>query len=107
MWIYFEAYNLTPGGRYQANVQLKPDGDGTPYDLEFTGIAPMAGRVVTPAGLRLDLAGARPGSYRLRLTVRDLATGRVTLPADTRIYLGDEEDAPAADSLDVVPAGAP
>lgn len=107
MWIYFEAYNLTPGGRYRANVQLQPVGDGTPYDLEFTGMAPLAGRVVTPAGLRLDLAGARPGRYRLRLTVRDLATGRVTLPAETRVYLSEEEDAPAADSLDAVPVGTP
>jgi len=94
MWIYFEAYNLTPGGRYSANVQLEPEGGGTSYDLEFTGIAPAAGRVVTPAGLRLDLGGARPGRYRLKLTVRDLATGRVTLPADTRIYIGEEGDTP-------------
>lgn len=85
LWIYFEAYNLTPGGRYTANVHLERVEGGAAYDLDFNGMAPLGGRVVTPSGLRLDLAAARPGLYRLRLTVRDQATGRVTLPADTRI----------------------
>jgi hypothetical protein len=87
LWIYFEAYNLTPGGRYTAQVRLEPRGGGPPYDLEFSGVAQPEGRIVTPSGLRLDLADSRPGRYRLSLTVRDQATGRVTLPATSEISI--------------------
>lgn len=87
LWIYFEAYNLTPGGRYTAQVRLEPEDGGQPYDLEFSGIARPEGRVVTPSGLRLDLSDSRPGRYRLLLTVRDQATGRVTLPVSTDILI--------------------
>ncbi len=99
MWIYFEAYNLTPGGRYTADVVLEPeDGDGPPFDLEFTGVARSAGRVVTPSGLRLDLAKAPAGLYRLTLTVRDLATGRVTLPSGTEIRVLERDESQLADA---------
>ncbi|MFW6083809.1 MAG: hypothetical protein ACODAA_01195 [Gemmatimonadota bacterium] len=97
MWIYFEAYNLTPGGRYTADVVLEPeDGDGPPFDLEFTGVARPGGRVVTPSGLRLDLADASSGLYRLTLTVRDLATGRVTLPSRTEIRILERDESRVA-----------
>lgn len=99
MWIYFEAYNLTPGGRYAADVVLEPeDGDGPPFDLEFTGVARSGGRVVTPSGLRLDLADAPPGLYRLTLTLRDLATGRVTLPSRTEIRVLERDESQMADA---------
>ncbi len=87
LWIYFEAYNLTPGGRYSAQVRLEPEDGGQPYDLEFSGIARPEGRIVTPSGLRLDLSDSSPGRYRLSLTVRDQATGRVTLPVGTDILI--------------------
>lgn len=86
-WLYFEAYNLTPGGRYAATVRLEPDDAGDAFNLEFTGLAEPEGRVVTRSALRLDLAGTPPGRYQLSLIVRDLATGRVTLPARTTITL--------------------
>lgn len=89
LWIYFEAYNLTPGGRYTAQVVLEPEGGGPPFDLAFTGVAQPEGRIVTPSGLRLDLSEANPGRYRLSLTVRDQATGRLTLPARTEILVRD------------------
>jgi len=87
LWIYFEAYNLTPGGRYTAQVRLEPEDGGQPYDLEFSGIARPEGRIVTPSGLRLDLSDSRPGRYRLSLRVRDQATGRVTLPVSTDVLV--------------------
>ena len=87
LWIYFEAYNLTPGGRYTAQVRLEPRGGGPSYDLEFSGVAQPEGRIVTPSGLRLDLADSQPGRYRLSLTVRDQATGRVTLPVTSEISI--------------------
>ena len=87
LWIYFEAYNLTPGGRYAATVRMEPEDGGTPFDLEFTGLARTGGRIVTPVALRLDFTDAVPGPYRLELTVRDLATGRVTLPARTDVTI--------------------
>lgn len=106
LWIYFEAYNLTPGGRYTANVHLERMEGEAVYDLEFTGVAPAEGRIVTPSGLRLDLAAARPGGYRLRLTVRDQATGRVTLPAETRIRVRERTTADGApDSAQAQPDG--
>lgn len=85
LWIYFEAYNLTPGGRYLATVRLEPEDGATPFELEFTGLARPEARIVTPAGLRVDLGGTASGTYELSLTVRDQATGRVTLPARTEV----------------------
>jgi len=87
MWVYFEAYSLTPGGTYSAVVHLAPEDGGAPFDLEFSGIARSAGRIVTRSGLRLALSDSPPGVYRLTLTLRDSATGRVTLPAQTRIEI--------------------
>jgi hypothetical protein len=87
LWIYFEAYNLTPGGRYAATVRLDPEGDGQPFDLEFSGLAASADRLGTRSALRLDLEGTPPGRYQLSLTVRDIASDRVTLPAKTSITL--------------------
>lgn len=87
VWIYFEAYNLTPGGRYAATVRLDPEGDGQPFDLEFSGLAASADRLGTRSALRLDLEGTPPGRYQLSLTVRDIASDRVTLPARTSITL--------------------
>ncbi|MFQ5529415.1 MAG: hypothetical protein ACE5FP_03625, partial [Gemmatimonadota bacterium] len=87
MWVYFEAYNLTPGGAYAATVNLDPEDDGTPFDLEFSGTAESGGRIVTRSGLRLDLEDSPPGRYRLSLTLRDVATGRVTLPAHTWVEI--------------------
>jgi hypothetical protein len=87
LWVYFEAYNLTPGGRYTAQVRLEPEDGGQPFDLEFTGEAQPEGRIVTPSGLRLDLSDSSPGRYRLSLTVRDQASGRLTLPVSTEIRI--------------------
>lgn len=94
MWVYFEAYNLTPGGAYSAVVHLNPEGDGDPFDLEFSGTARSEGRIVTQSGLRLDLSDSPPGRYLLSLTLRDVATGRVTLPAQTRIEIRPLADRP-------------
>ena len=87
MWVYFETYNLTPGGAYSAVVHLNPEDDGDSFDLEFSGTARSGGRVVTRSGLRLDLSGTRPGRYLLSITLRDAATGRVTLPAQTWVEI--------------------
>ena len=87
MWVYFEAYNLTPGGAYSAVVHLDPEDDGDPFDLEFSGTARSEARIVTRSGLRLDLSDSPPGRYLLSLTLRDAATGRVTLPAQTWIEI--------------------
>lgn len=87
MWVYFEAYNLTPGGAYSAVVHLNPEDDGDPFDLEFFGTARSEGRVVTRSVLRLDLSESPPGRYLLSLTLRDAATGRFTLPAQTRVEI--------------------
>lgn len=87
MWVYFEAYSLTPGGTYSAVVHLAPVDGGRVFDLEFSGIARAEGRIVTRSGLRLDLSNTPPGVYRLTLTLRDAATGRETLPAQTRIEI--------------------
>jgi len=87
MWVYFEAYSLTPGGTYTAVVHMEPEDEGRSFDLEFSGVARSEGRVVTRSGLRLDLSDSPPGIYRLTLTLRDAATGRMALPAQTRIEI--------------------
>ena len=82
-WIYLEAYNLTPGGDFTAHVRLDRDnaGDGDPsaFQQEYGGTAARGARIVTPIVLRLDLGETEPGSYALRVSVTDVATGSRTL----------------------------
>jgi len=82
-WIYLEAYNLTPGGDFTAQVRLDRDdsaGGETPaFQQEYGGTASGGARIVTPIVLRLDLGDTEPGSYALRVSVTDIATGSRTL----------------------------
>ena len=90
-WIYLEAYNLTPGGGFEAAARMEPEdvsGGGAPFRQTWTGTASRGGRVVTPLLLRLDLGATPPGRYRLSVTVDDLASGVRTLAARTSIEVG-------------------
>ncbi|MDX1579000.1 MAG: GWxTD domain-containing protein, partial [Gemmatimonadota bacterium] len=89
-WIYFEAYNLTPGGRYETRLRFEPDGgDGEAFDLSFPGEVPLEGQPRTRRTLRLDLTDAEPGSYEMSITVADEESGDVTLPHTTSIVVGE------------------
>ncbi|MFW6083808.1 MAG: GWxTD domain-containing protein [Gemmatimonadota bacterium] len=89
-WIYFEAYNLTPGGRYETRVRFEPAGDGEAFDLSFSGEVPFEGQPRTRRVLRLDLADAEPGNYETSVTVTDEESGDVTLPHTTSIVVTGE-----------------
>jgi GWxTD domain-containing protein len=82
-WIYLEAYNLTPGGAFTAHVRLDKDdaggADPSVFQQEYGGTAARGARIVTPIVLRLDLGETEPGSYALRVSVTDVATGARTL----------------------------
>ncbi len=82
-WIYLEAYNLTPGGDFTAQVRLDRDDTGSgempAFRQEYVGTAARGARIVTPMILRLDLGETEPGSYALRVRVTDVATGSRTL----------------------------
>jgi hypothetical protein len=82
-WIYLEAYNLTPGGDFTAHVRLDRDdaggGDPSVFQQEYGGTASRGARIVTPIVLQLDLGDTEPGSYALRVSVTDVATGSRTL----------------------------
>lgn len=92
-WIFLEAYNLTPGGAFEALARIAreeaPEGPAA-FRQTWTGTASRGGRVVTPLLLRLDLGATEPGLYRLVLTVTDLATGVQALPARTLLEVGGE-----------------
>jgi len=86
-YVYFEVYNLTPGGDYTTHVRLEPeDGDvGEAFELSFPGdgatdVSRMARRL-----LRVDLRDTEPGQYVMRVTVTDGATGASTLAYYTPI----------------------
>jgi hypothetical protein len=83
-FVYFEAYNLTPGGTYVTRVRLEPEEDGEAFDLSFPGDVPGNGSV-TRRMLRLDLDQTDPGRYRMEVTVLDEGSGNTTLPFNTRI----------------------
>lgn len=84
-FIYYEAYNLTPGGRYETRVVLTPEGGGPAFDLSYPGTVPLTATVATRGYLRIDLSASEPGAYEMSVTVRDLTSGHVTLPIRSRI----------------------
>ncbi|MFQ5530763.1 MAG: hypothetical protein ACE5FP_10520, partial [Gemmatimonadota bacterium] len=87
-FVYFEAYNLTPGGQYEARVTLVPEGGGgDEFDLSFGGEVPFEGAPRTSRILRLELEDTPPGTYRMSVTVTDGDTARSTLPLSTSIVV--------------------
>jgi GWxTD domain-containing protein len=90
-YVYFEAYNLTPGGRYETRVRFEPEGGrGEAFDLTFPGEVPFEGAPRTRRTLRLDLADARPGAYVMSVLATDGETGRATLPHSTSIVVPED-----------------
>jgi hypothetical protein len=86
-YIYFEVYNLTPGGEYTTHIRLEPDEDdaGDAFELSFpgagsTGVSRMSRRM-----LRVDLRDTDPGRYMMQVTVTDSETGASTLPYYTPV----------------------
>ncbi len=86
-FIYYEAYNLTPGGRYETRVVLQPEGGGQSFDLSYPGTARRGASIVTRGYLRIDLSASSPGRYEVSVTVRDLTSGHITLPVRTDIFV--------------------
>jgi hypothetical protein len=86
-FIYYEAYNLTRGGRYETRVVLEPEAGGQTFDLSYPGTAPAGAGIVTRAYLRIDLSASAPGRYATSVTVRDLTSGHTTLPIRTEIVV--------------------
>jgi hypothetical protein len=86
-FIYYEAYNLTPGGQYETRVVLQPEGGGQPFDLSYPGTVLRGASIVTRGHLRVDLSASSPGRYDVSVTVRDLTSGHVTLPVETEIHV--------------------
>lgn len=86
-FLYYEIYNLTPGGRVVTRVHLEPtSGDeDEAFDLTYPAEVPPGGGRRMPSALRLDLTDSAPGTYRLVLTVEDRASGRETLPVRTLV----------------------
>ncbi|MEE8486585.1 MAG: hypothetical protein V3S56_00355, partial [Gemmatimonadota bacterium] len=85
-YVYFEAYNLTPGGRYETRVRFSlQDGDGEMFDLTFGGEVPFEGAPRTQRILRLELDDTKLGMYDMSVMVTDGETGQSTLPTTTVI----------------------
>ncbi|MFQ5890168.1 MAG: GWxTD domain-containing protein [Gemmatimonadota bacterium] len=89
-YVYYEAYNLTPGGDYVTRVRLEPKRDGAPFELTFPGEAQFGG-AATRRYLRLDLRGTEPGAYRMSVTVEDRDSGLSTLPYTTDLVVEASE----------------
>jgi len=91
-YVYFEAYNLTPGGRYETRVRFEPEGGrGEAFDLTFPGEVPYEGAPRTRRTLRLELTDAEPGAYVMSVVATDGETGRTTLPHGTSIVVPANE----------------
>jgi hypothetical protein len=86
-YIYFEVYNLTPGGQYTTQVRLEPeDGDADDaFELSFPGDGATDTSRMARRLLRVDLRDTEPGSYVMQVSVTDEATGASTLPYYTSV----------------------
>ena len=91
-YIYFEAYNLTPGGRYTTTVNLRPRDEEEREDFTLTFSGGVAeGSSVARRVLRLDLDQTAPGAYTMEIVVRDEGSGQSTLPHNTDIIVQSSE----------------
>lgn len=88
-WIYFEVYNLTPGGQYTTNLRLEPDdgGEGEAFELSFPGDGATDASRMSRRLLRLDLSDTKPGRYVMQVTITDDESGASTLPHYTSVVL--------------------
>ena len=86
-YIYFEVYNLTPGGQYTTQIRLVPDegDDDDAFELSFPGDGATDTRRMARRLLRVDLRDTEPGSYVMQVSVTDEATGASTLPYYTSV----------------------
>ena len=86
-YIYFEVYNLTPGGEYTTHIRLEPDEDdaGDAFELSFPGAGSTDASRMSRRMLRVDLRDTDPGRYMMRVTVTDSETGASTLPYYTPV----------------------
>jgi len=86
-FVYFEVYNLTPGGQYTTHIRLEPedDDDGDVFELSFPGDGATDVSRMSRRLLRVDLRDTEPGHYMMQVTVTDGATGASTLPYYTPI----------------------
>ncbi len=86
-YIYFEVYNLTPGGQYTTQIRLEPEkGDADDaFELSFPGDGATGTSRMSRRLLRVDLRDTEPGSYVMRVTVTDSASGASTLPYYTSV----------------------
>jgi GWxTD domain-containing protein len=79
-FIYFEVYNLTPGGQYTTNVRLSPEDGDDPFELSFPSDGATDANRMSRRLLRLDLTDTDPGQYEMEVTITDEQTGASTLP---------------------------
>jgi hypothetical protein len=86
-YVYFEVYNLTPGGQYTTQIRLEPeDGDADDaFELSFPGDGATDTSRMARRLLRVDLRDTEPGSYVMQVSVTDEATGASTLPYYTSV----------------------
>jgi hypothetical protein len=88
-YVYFEVYNLTPGGQYTTQIRLEPEnGDsGEAFELSFPGDGATDVSRMSRRLLRVDLRDTEPGPYVMQVTVTDEATGNATLPYYTPVMV--------------------
>ncbi len=91
-YVYFEVYNLTPGGQYTTEIRLEPDDDdaGDAFQLSFPGDGATDASRMSRRLLRVDLRDSEPGRYVMQVVVTDEATGASTLPYYTPVTVNRE-----------------
>ena len=88
-YVYFEVYNLTPGGQYTTHIRLEPEDNaaGDAFELSFPGDGATDVSRMSRRLLRVDLRDTEPGRYVMQVTVTDEATGNATLPYYTPVMV--------------------
>jgi hypothetical protein len=88
-YVYFEVYNLTPGGQYTTQIRLEPEDNdsGEAFELSFPGDGATEVSRMSRRLLRVDLRDTEPGRYVMQVTITDEATGNATLPYYTPVMV--------------------
>ena len=91
-YIYFEAYGLTPGGRYRVELHMESAEDQSfldrrlkgarrPFQLQYSGSVPTDPDSPVRGAQHLKFGrNTQPGLYQVTVKVTDLTTGEASLP---------------------------
>jgi len=93
-YLYYEAYGITAGGRYRADLRVVSPGGREALQVQATGSAPGESGAPVRSADRLAIDDLAPGRYSAVVRVTDLETGRISEPRSVRFEVQELEPPP-------------